>query len=652
MLLLVGPVAFPGCSPATSEPTLEANSKPSLDGAAASVSHLHRGRFPKRVIDPDGALEFFRRTIFAMSDNFASEFGIHLEVVIYPFEEGDVAQVANEIFALREIGHNAPTGGILVLVNPARSQARIEVSYSLEGALTDAVISRIVRDQLDPYASYDAMGMAIQDVIAILESQIYLQSARGNLELATRFRKRDEYQRKREFYSGGAGAQIRLSSIPTDRDFKARLEDPARSRFAPSADALEAADIVMDAHAAFIGDPTLELLAPGTQVLRSFYPFAPFEKLERWYARDASRPFRVMQRGDRAVVTSDDPATGFIPFLFHRIDGVWRYDEVELWKNVFSGASGLIQRTKNPYSFGLLSHGEGQARDLGAWDVGERTLGEVVDYFESRDDALGHYLYADLLFRNAWLIVIAYREYLAATEAAPHASLFWETLGERASYLGDTDMAIAAFKRVGIEARQKLVYQYERLGVFDDSQRIAEEILADDPYRLPALRSLRYAHYKKNEWREHRVVDARIDALDTDERRPHLPVTLTVTPERPALETNAPKQLASGESVYDYSDFAVTFKNTSARAIRMTSIECEQRGTDGIASLGDITDRWRFASSNKELASGETVTLNATWGFARDTEHSYVAHVFRYCWLGVGEREKQCRTARVDQLPL
>ena len=57
-----------------------------------------------------------------------------------------------------------------------------------------------------------------------------------------------------------------------------------------------------------------------------------------------------------------------------------------------------------------------------------------------------------------------------------------------AAYLGAPEMAIAAFRKVGPEARQKLVYQFEHLGSFDNSERIAKEILADDPYRAGVVK--------------------------------------------------------------------------------------------------------------------------------------------------------------------
>ncbi len=42
---------------------------------------------------------------------------------------------ANEIFERKQIGRESPVGGVLIILNPKLANARIEVGYTLEGAL-------------------------------------------------------------------------------------------------------------------------------------------------------------------------------------------------------------------------------------------------------------------------------------------------------------------------------------------------------------------------------------------------------------------------------------------------------------------------------------------------------------------------------------
>ena len=86
-------------------------------------------------------------------------------------------------------------------------QARIEVGYTLEGALTDLHMGRIARDQLAPYVSYGVAGMAVMDVLHYLRDHVYLSAALGRLSLPEDFARRQAYLEYEHFVSGGAGAR-------------------------------------------------------------------------------------------------------------------------------------------------------------------------------------------------------------------------------------------------------------------------------------------------------------------------------------------------------------------------------------------------------------------------------------------------------------
>lgn len=125
----------------------------------------------ERIDDAAGILAPFGPRLGRMADAFFDDLGIDL-LVITLTEPGRIESQAERLFRERKVGVGAPTGGLLVVLNPATQQARIEVGYSLEGGLTDLHMGRIARDQLAPYVSYASAGMAAMDVLHYLRDHV------------------------------------------------------------------------------------------------------------------------------------------------------------------------------------------------------------------------------------------------------------------------------------------------------------------------------------------------------------------------------------------------------------------------------------------------------------------------------------------------
>ncbi|MEO3433013.1 TPM domain-containing protein [Inquilinus sp. CAU 1745] len=62
----------------------------------------------------------------------------------------DIETFAVELFRAWQIGQTDADNGVLLLVAPEEREVRIEVGYGLEGALTDAVSSSIIRHRILP----------------------------------------------------------------------------------------------------------------------------------------------------------------------------------------------------------------------------------------------------------------------------------------------------------------------------------------------------------------------------------------------------------------------------------------------------------------------------------------------------------------------
>ncbi len=62
----------------------------------------------------------------------------------------DIESYANDLFRAWGLGQKDKNNGVLFLVAPNEREMRIEVGYGLEGTLTDALASRIIRDIATP----------------------------------------------------------------------------------------------------------------------------------------------------------------------------------------------------------------------------------------------------------------------------------------------------------------------------------------------------------------------------------------------------------------------------------------------------------------------------------------------------------------------
>jgi len=74
-----------------------------------------------------------------------------IAVLIVPsVEGGDLDGYANEVFQKWKLGQASKDNGVLFLISINDRQMRIEVGYGLEGILTDAMSSRINRNEVAP----------------------------------------------------------------------------------------------------------------------------------------------------------------------------------------------------------------------------------------------------------------------------------------------------------------------------------------------------------------------------------------------------------------------------------------------------------------------------------------------------------------------
>src|SRR6202008_2438238 len=107
----------------------------------------------------------------------------------------------------------------------------------------------------------------------------------------------------------------------------------------------------------------------------------------------------------RAVVDSTAPRRGFVPILLQRVDGLWRVDSVETWKNLFFDRNGdyRVHNSDNPYRFALAAYGRGEAPRAEAGVPGGASIEATLTALAARPGGLSEYLQGEVLFRNCFL---------------------------------------------------------------------------------------------------------------------------------------------------------------------------------------------------------------------------------------------------------
>jgi uncharacterized protein len=102
--------------------------------------------------------------------------GDQIVVLTVPTIDGEsIEQFATRVFDSWKLGQKGKDNGVLVIVVPKDRKMRIEVGYGLEGTLTDAAASRIVRNIMTPQFKNNDYDKGVSDgvnaIIATLEGK-------------------------------------------------------------------------------------------------------------------------------------------------------------------------------------------------------------------------------------------------------------------------------------------------------------------------------------------------------------------------------------------------------------------------------------------------------------------------------------------------
>ena len=377
--------------------------------------------------------------------------------------------------------------------------------------------------------------------------------------------------------------------------------------------------------------------------MRTYYPLAPYETFLRVERIEASKPWHIVESGDRAVVSSKQPVPGFVPILLHRVDGLWRVDLVETWKNLFTGPVRIHPANSNqPYAFGIPGADEAPWQDLAAYDLGDWDVEQVLAQVRQKEGGFFRFLEAELLFRNCFLPDMAYAQYRRAIEESPSAPAFRIAFASRASYLRFHDLAVEALADALPPEPRLLAAAYESGGRGDRAIQVLTKALSRDPYDASLLAEvvrLRKQHDPGS--KVLRKQEKRLAELLALPEKRHLPLEVTFDPELPPYNTDTPTQVGQS-TVFDHSDFSLRITNPSDRAVEIVHIDAETYGDERRSGLGDIKDWFAYPTAANRLEPGGSIFVERTWGFSVDTGHRQLTYAFGVCWREEGEKALRC----------
>jgi uncharacterized protein len=99
--------------------------------------------------------------------------GSQLAILVVPTTQPEsIEQFALRVAEKNALGREGPDDGLLLLVAKDDRRARIEVGRGLEGAIPDAIASRVIREYLGPKFRADDYAGGLEDATAALEKLV------------------------------------------------------------------------------------------------------------------------------------------------------------------------------------------------------------------------------------------------------------------------------------------------------------------------------------------------------------------------------------------------------------------------------------------------------------------------------------------------
>jgi uncharacterized protein len=147
-------------------------------------------KLDQRVSDFTNTLSFqewqsLDRLLKSFEDSTSTQIVV---LIVNSLEEISIEEYANKTFEVNKIGQTKKDNGVLLVIAKQDRKLRIEVGYGLEGVLTDAITSQIIRQEILPhFKEGNYFGGIVTGVDAIMRATAgeYQTDSKGKKAPAT-----------------------------------------------------------------------------------------------------------------------------------------------------------------------------------------------------------------------------------------------------------------------------------------------------------------------------------------------------------------------------------------------------------------------------------------------------------------------------------
>ena len=290
----------------------------------------HQTSEPKRskyvLINETGRHDFdlaFRMSLKLAEKKSGIENALVLLAALPPGKS--IEETSAELFSKLRIGARRNGRGILYIYSAKENLLKIEVSYALEGDITDSYCG-----QMEEAAKTYMLSEVPQDFISEL---IITTNLRGmGSKAGAGSMGRPEWLNA-EFLSGGAGALIHGYSRTLEDYTRAiqHLPDAQLTEFKASTDAGTTEQRYLLSLALGVGDPRLPLLTEGSRIFRAVVPRDEGQQRRIFEFLEAAAPYKLLYANDLALIVPQ-PGKSNLPIVLRRgTDGLWYVDEPKTW---------------------------------------------------------------------------------------------------------------------------------------------------------------------------------------------------------------------------------------------------------------------------------------------------------------------------------
>ena len=296
--------------------------------------------------DPSGRMDQVAESAVRLLQSIRQRHGLDAALVLLPeLPPGqDVSKTAAELFSAWRLGGRTHGRAVLVLVDLAGKQVKVEVPYALEHVFTDLLVGEIEDRQLRPYFLSGDLYVGLIAVLEEFEKRAAVLARGGDRAAVADL--------DAQYLSGGAGARLDLGAI------QAPKTDAGHGAYPAGETPEQAWQTLLSVWRDGVRDPDLGIYTPLGRLSFRDYTARPASSLQKDWRTWSAKDYRILADDDAAVVSfGNEPGWDNAPFLFCRTPDGWRFDLVRQrrWIRMGSGTAWGWEKGDHPHA-PLLGH--------------------------------------------------------------------------------------------------------------------------------------------------------------------------------------------------------------------------------------------------------------------------------------------------------